>query len=288
MIGRLKPGVSAGQAQIQVDHIAADLRQHFPIKQTAGLYFHVVPMFDDLVGDVRPTIVSLMGAVAFVLLIACANVANLLVVRASARSRELAVRAAIGASRGQLVRQMLAESLVIAACGTGARPDPRARRHPGAAGARPKGSAATRRGRDGSRGARLRGIGRRGDGDRLRTDPGAARLSRRRDGGAALGRRALGRAARRPHAAQRRRRHRGGAVVHPAGRRRVDAAERAGAGPGQSRLRPEQRPDLRAAIAFASSRKSARSSTGRSGSVCSRSPVSAARPPSRRCRSTVR
>jgi predicted permease len=118
VIGRLKPGVSVEQAQVQVDHIAADLRQHFAIKQTAGLYFHVIPMFDDLVGDVRSTIASLMGAVAFVLLIACANVANLLVVRASARSRELAVRAAIGASRGQLVRQMLAESLVIAVCGT--------------------------------------------------------------------------------------------------------------------------------------------------------------------------
>ena len=117
-IGRLKPGVSVQQAQMQADRVAADLREHFPIKQTAGLYFHVVPMFDDLVGDVRPAILSLMGAVAFVLLIACANVANLLIVRASARSRELAVRAAIGASRGALVRQMLAESLVIAAFGT--------------------------------------------------------------------------------------------------------------------------------------------------------------------------
>jgi predicted permease len=118
VIGRLKPGITADRAQVQADRIATDLRQRFPIKQTAGLYFHVIPMFDDLVGDVRPTIVSLMGAVAFVLLIACANVANLLVVRASGRSRELAVRAAIGASRGQLVRQMLAESLVIAAGGT--------------------------------------------------------------------------------------------------------------------------------------------------------------------------
>jgi predicted permease len=118
VVGRLKPGVTAKQAQPQVDRVAADLRQQFPIKQTAGLYFHVIPMFEDLVGDVRPAIWSLMGAVAFVLLIACANVANLLVVRASGRSRELAVRAAIGASRGQLIRQMLAESLVIAMAGT--------------------------------------------------------------------------------------------------------------------------------------------------------------------------
>jgi len=117
-IGRLKPGVSVEQAQMQVDRVAADLRQHFPIKQTAGLHFHAIPMYDDLVGDVRPAILSLMGAVAFVLLIACANVANLLIVRASGRSRELAVRAAIGASRGQLLRQMLAESLVVAALGT--------------------------------------------------------------------------------------------------------------------------------------------------------------------------
>jgi predicted permease len=118
VIGRLKPGVSVERAQMQADRVAADLRQHFAIKQTAGLYFTVVPMFGDLVGDVRPAILSLMGAVVFVLLIACANVANLLVVRASARARELAVRAAIGASRAQLVRQMLAESLVIAAVGT--------------------------------------------------------------------------------------------------------------------------------------------------------------------------
>ena len=118
VIGRLKPGVTVQQAQTLVDRVAADLRTQFPIKQTSGLYFHAVPMFEDLVGDVRPAILSLMGAVAFVLLIACANVANLLVVRAAARSRELAVRAAIGAGRVQLVRQMLMESLVIATLGT--------------------------------------------------------------------------------------------------------------------------------------------------------------------------
>jgi putative ABC transport system permease protein len=120
VIGRLKPGVTLEQAQLQVDRIASDLRAHFSIKQTAGLYFHVVPMFDDVVGEVRPAILSLMGAVAFVLLIACANVANLLIVRAAARSRELAVRAAIGAGRGRLIRQMLIESLVIAGLGTAA------------------------------------------------------------------------------------------------------------------------------------------------------------------------
>src|SRR5262245_20138943 len=119
VIGRLKPGVTLDQAQRETDRVAADLRRIFPTKQAAGLYFNVVPMFEDIVSGVRPAILSLMAAVGFVLLIACANVANLLVVRASARSRELAVRAAIGANRWQLVRQMLAESLVIAAVGTG-------------------------------------------------------------------------------------------------------------------------------------------------------------------------
>jgi putative ABC transport system permease protein len=114
VIGRLKDGVTLEQAQGDVDALAADLRAKFPIKQTAGFYLRVEPMHRDLVADVRPAILALMGAVCFVMLIACANVANLLLVRAASRERELAVRAAIGGTRTRLIRQMLTESLVLA------------------------------------------------------------------------------------------------------------------------------------------------------------------------------
>ena len=117
VVGRLKPGATIRQAQQQADAIAADLRRRFPIKETSGLQLRIEPMRDDLVADVRPAIIALMGAVIFVLLIACANVANLMLVRAAARERELAVRAALGGTRWGLVRQMLTESLLVAGLG---------------------------------------------------------------------------------------------------------------------------------------------------------------------------
>ncbi len=117
VIGRLKPGVTLAQAQDQITTLVADLRRRFPIKETAGLRWRVEPMHADLVADVKPTILALMGAVLFVLLIACSNVANLLLVRAADRERDLAVRSALGGNRWMLLRQMLAESLMIAAIG---------------------------------------------------------------------------------------------------------------------------------------------------------------------------
>lgn len=118
VIGRLKPAVSIGQAQAEAETIAQKIRDENTIARTAGQYFQLVPMKQHLVDEVRPTILALMGAVIFLLLIACANVANLMLVRASSRERELAVRAALGAGWWQLIRQTLAEAIVIAALGT--------------------------------------------------------------------------------------------------------------------------------------------------------------------------
>ena len=120
VIARLKPGVTIAQAEAETETIAKKIREENTISRTAGQYFRLEPMQQHLVNEVRPAILALMGAVIFLLLIACANVANLMLLRASSRERELAVRAALGAGWWPLVRQTLAEALVIAALGTAA------------------------------------------------------------------------------------------------------------------------------------------------------------------------
>lgn len=115
LIGRLKPGASVETARAEIARVTADLQARFPTDKTAGVTYHVEPMKDYLIADLRTPVLALMGAVILVLLIACANVANLLLVRASQRERELAVRAAMGGSPYAIVRQLLAESLVLAA-----------------------------------------------------------------------------------------------------------------------------------------------------------------------------
>jgi len=115
LVGRLKPNASLTTARAEIARVTADLQARFPTDKTAGVTYRVEPMKEYVVGGVRTSILSLMGAVILVLLISCANVANLLLVRASQRERELAVRAAMGGSPFAIVRQLLAECLVLAA-----------------------------------------------------------------------------------------------------------------------------------------------------------------------------
>ena len=117
VIGRLKPGVTIERAQAAAYKVTAEARRTYTIENTAGYAIRVVPMRQHLVSEVRPAILALMGAVIFLLLIACANVANLLLVRASLRERELAVRSAIGAGWWHLASQVLSEALLLAAIG---------------------------------------------------------------------------------------------------------------------------------------------------------------------------
>ena len=118
VMGRLRPDVSAGQAQTELAGIASQLETEYP-KNNVGHSVNTSPLHENIVGDVRLALLILFGAVCFVLLIACANVANLLLTRAAARQKEMAIRTALGAGRWRLIRQTLVESLLLGSLGGG-------------------------------------------------------------------------------------------------------------------------------------------------------------------------
>jgi putative ABC transport system permease protein len=115
-VGRLRPGVTVDAAEREMRAIAADLAREYPASNT-GVSAIALPLQDRLVSDIRPTLLALFGAVGFLLLIACVNVANLLIARGAARRHEIAVRVALGGGRGRLIRQLLVESTVVSVAG---------------------------------------------------------------------------------------------------------------------------------------------------------------------------
>ena len=237
VLARLKPGISTDQAQAEMKTIAERLAVQYPASN-ANESAEVVLLHEQIVGAIRPALMTLFAAVVVVVLIACANVANLLLVRASVREKEIAIRAAIGAGRRRLVLQMLAESLVLSLAAGSPRPaarlsgdsvDPDAQRRQHSARAR-------RRHRPARPGVRVHHLAR----GRHRVRPGTSLAgdaddARRRTEG---GRTRLV-VIRRPLVAQRAPHPRGGALDRPARRRHAAAAKLCEADERRPGFRPE-------------------------------------------------
>jgi ABC-type antimicrobial peptide transport system permease subunit len=115
VVARLKPNVTLGQTQAEMGAIVSALNQQYPENKPRGVA--VIPELDHIVGDVRPALSLLSTSVACVLLIACANIAHLFLARSTTRKKEMAIRAAMGASRGRVIRQTLTESFIFALLG---------------------------------------------------------------------------------------------------------------------------------------------------------------------------